>query len=521
MKTRYFIILVILMGVFAIRVNAEQTIFTKTWDSQVTKFGKTNYNALYKMDNLAFGDTVLTISFTHENEIDDSKCQKDYCLVIKQYGKDGRQINELYLQNVINYISPVVIDNYLYIVTNYGDKETACNVFSIHGTNIHDLIDCTSNFNSYIEKYDSSLKKVSSLRIDKNFDAFSFNSTNKMNAMFVGSYCYGMPSGFIHYISDGTIIDGMNCELIVDAEGHDRVYPEDYYNNTVYEYYDFYQIHEENGKIVIWTVEEDIVVDKNLTNVITRDNSWISKYGDGSDYSFGFVDKGNYLVSGYEMVGDSDADGFIKLLNNDIEVFNYRTNKYYSLYFPIKVNEYYLALGQAKSGDYQTEIIVLDSKGELVQTIRGNFWNLRAVKNGFAVTNLKASLGEYMMNESGTQNVYTEVYNMFIVETKTDGNGEISFVRSNIDGVDTVEFTVIPKKGYVLGSVKVTDAKGNTVELNDNTFTMPSANVLIEATFVPVNPNTGTFISVGVIGLLIISLIITMLFYKKRKALLN
>ncbi len=89
----------------------------------------------------------------------------------------------------------------------------------------------------------------------------------------------------------------------------------------------------------------------------------------------------------------------------------------------------------------------------------------------------------------------------YLVETKTDGNGEVKASRVRANDGDAIEFTVTPKEGYVLGEVKVTDSNGNVVIFTDYKFTMPSADVLIEATFIPINPNTSA-ISVTLIVIL-------------------
>ena len=96
----------------------------------------------------------------------------------------------------------------------------------------------------------------------------------------------------------------------------------------------------------------------------------------------------------------------------------------------------------------------------------------------------------------------------YIIKTKTDGNGEIKVSKSASNGGETIKFEITPKKGYVLGEVKVTDSSGKAVVFNDYTFTMPYANVLIEASFLPDNPKTKTFISLFIIVLFVISAIL-------------
>lgn len=94
-----------------------------------------------------------------------------------------------------------------------------------------------------------------------------------------------------------------------------------------------------------------------------------------------------------------------------------------------------------------------------------------------------------------TNNVYLQIYKLkYTIDTKTDGNGTIEVDYVAVEAGTEVKFTIEPKEGYVLGEVKVTDKNGNSVVFTDYTFTMPSADVIIEATFikkeVPSNPET-------------------------------
>ena len=104
---------------------------------------------------------------------------------------------------------------------------------------------------------------------------------------------------------------------------------------------------------------------------------------------------------------------------------------------------------------------------------------------------------------------YVQIYKVFYnIYTKTDGNGEVKVSQNTADGGDGVTFEVIPREGYVLSAVKVTDALGNVITFTDYKFTMPSADVTIEAVFVKAatNPNTkdliGLFITLIVLSLI-------------------
>lgn len=107
----------------------------------------------------------------------------------------------------------------------------------------------------------------------------------------------------------------------------------------------------------------------------------------------------------------------------------------------------------------------------------------------------------------------------YIIETKTDGNGTLTSSKQEADSGEEIEFVVTPNEGYEVEKIKVTDAHGNEIVFNDNKFTMPSANVLIEATFVTHdNPNTKTFVGSVIV---ILSGISCALVYLNRKKLIN
>ena len=101
--------------------------------------------------------------------------------------------------------------------------------------------------------------------------------------------------------------------------------------------------------------------------------------------------------------------------------------------------------------------------------------------------------------------------------TKTDGNGTITPSKNFSSSGEDVTFTVTPNKGYVLGEVKVTDSAGNIIIFTDYTFTMPSADVTIEAHFTKVVPNPPTSaINIGITIILCgISFMISKKYMKK------
>lgn len=79
----------------------------------------------------------------------------------------------------------------------------------------------------------------------------------------------------------------------------------------------------------------------------------------------------------------------------------------------------------------------------------------------------------------------------FYIETKTDGNGTVT-AKQTADSGEEITFTIEPKEGFMLKEVKVTDANGNVITFTDYTFTMPSADVTIDVSFVEEVKNSET-----------------------------
>lgn len=114
-----------------------------------------------------------------------------------------------------------------------------------------------------------------------------------------------------------------------------------------------------------------------------------------------------------------------------------------------------------------------------------------------------------------TYMVYYEI--PFLVNTKVNGAGTVTAKQIRALTGSSVEFTVTPDPGYVLSVVKVIDSKGNILTFTNNTFVMPSSDVVIEATFVPINPNTQTFISYAILGVCVLAGLLTVFLSSKKK----
>lgn len=108
----------------------------------------------------------------------------------------------------------------------------------------------------------------------------------------------------------------------------------------------------------------------------------------------------------------------------------------------------------------------------------------------------------------------TEAY-MYEIVTLDDGNGKVICNKKSAESGEQVVFNVVPNKGYVLSEVIVTDSFGNKVVFEDYEFTMSSADVKIEAIFVPANPDTSDIgiITISIIALLVVA--VSIYNYKK------
>lgn len=130
------------------------------------------------------------------------------------------------------------------------------------------------------------------------------------------------------------------------------------------------------------------------------------------------------------------------------------------------------------------------------------------LKNGFMIASSKHG------NGFATRLMYfARIYDII---PKVEGKGTIEVINSSAPYKD-VTFKVTPEEGYVLGVVKVTDTDGNVLVFTKDTFTMPNADVTIEAVFVPKNPNTSDVGAMAFIFGAILVVLVTYVNYRKLK----
>lgn len=150
-------------------------------------------------------------------------------------------------------------------------------------------------------------------------------------------------------------------------------------------------------------------------------------------------------------------------------------------------------------------------------------------KNGFLVinkqyspppTNIASDVARKSNDQTDTEMYYFEF--PYEVSTKVTGKGTITIEEDKSRAGENIKFVVTPEEGYVLGEIKVTDSEGNVLIFTDYEFTMPTADIVIEATFNPIpmeeNPETSDFISMFIVfTILILEILLIRHFNKKIK----
>lgn len=104
-------------------------------------------------------------------------------------------------------------------------------------------------------------------------------------------------------------------------------------------------------------------------------------------------------------------------------------------------------------------------------------------------TNPDGSGQTYAGGESITRDGNLTLYAQWTIASYTvkvaEGiqNGTVAVSKEAANYQDEITLTITPNTGYELDTLTVTDAKGDTVNVADNKFTMPDANVTVKATF--------------------------------------
>lgn len=225
--------------------------------------------------------------------------------------------------------------------------------------------------------------------------------------------------------------------------------------------------------------------------------------------------------------------GFIRIKDNSGKVIFEEVNKNYAKIIEARIiGDYVVAVALTEGSvgmsfanspeQLGNDIIVYDMDGKLVQTIEteGSYVFLNEIPSGFAATHVEycqivdkgiifdglmgtitSSVDSFSSGKICTYN--TETYYLSLeIETKVIGKGKVEAIKDSRKG-EVITFKVTPEEGYVLSEIKVTDKNGNVVTFTDYTFTMPNADVTIEAIFNPKNSETS---DIAIIATIVIAL---------------
>ena len=136
--------------------------------------------------------------------------------------------------------------------------------------------------------------------------------------------------------------------------------------------------------------------------------------------------------------------------------------------------------------------------------------------SGFAGRSPKPISNVLELKALGACALNHQVYYLYhtIVPKITEGKGNIEVASKGKPG-EPVTFTVTPEEGYTLGIIKVTTADGEVLTFTDYTFTMPTSDVTIEATFIAANPKTAD-IAISIILMVALATGLIALIERKR-----
>ncbi len=193
------------------------------------------------------------------------------------------------------------------------------------------------------------------------------------------------------------------------------------------------------------------------------------------------------------------------------------------------VGDYIIAIG--KRGNYylESDILIYNMDGKLVQTIYGNeevFMKLESSPYGFAVHKYNSicladseDYDEEDFEKTECEMSLETYYLPLNIKTKINGKGTIK-VNSTAKFGENVLYEIIPGKGFDLKEIKITDKDGNIIETDGNTFIMVGSDVTIKATLIPSILNNPETKDIGIATLVVISILGFIMFlanYKKMK----
>lgn len=234
-------------------------------------------------------------------------------------------------------------------------------------------------------------------------------------------------------------------------------------------------------------------------------------------------------ISNKYLLAEDKETANIKVMNSNGEIiFDKKMNREYA--YGMQLVHDYIAIFKRNDNSNDTRVEIYDFNGNIIQTVNSEkdqvYLYLKENIGGFALASMHMPAEEVALtiNTMGTTGVVTktdtnyksEVYSMpQDVKLNVVGDGNVK-VSNNARFGEVVTLDINIPEGQMLKKVRVYDANGKEIMVENNTFVMPNSPVTISAEFVEVlkeNPKTG-IISFAGLGLASVALYI---YFKNKK----
>lgn len=259
-------------------------------------------------------------------------------------------------------------------------------------------------------------------------------------------------------------------------------------------------------------------------------DKWYELYPDKTEK----ITISNQFISGnaYYIVGDATKDGQTRgfLMKADLDkniLWVKKSEVGYHYFDASSPSTSYVAVvaykdeaqigAQRNPENVESYIYVYDSEGNVVEThdIAIEIGVKRADITSLTYCGDAILVQAYAYDDNDQFSSYLVRYlPNYAIYKKITGQGTVDVIEKSHSG-ESVTYTITPEKGYVLEKVTITDVYGNVIETTKNVFTMPSADVIIEVTFLPENPNTAEIPLLMISISLIAGTILLMILSKK------
>lgn len=418
-------------------INAEKDWITYDWS--IKQGPASNY--LYYDETMETSDGYVTTSIT-----------PDYLGIMRKISKDGQTIIWEEKNDWGLYLSINQDENYYYGLVFANNGSYYGNIYIckiLNDGTIDEWLYLETNDSVYDGEIYVNDGKIYVITYAYNEDTDSYGASNLYTTESL------LQDYKVKKYSDLTTTELEFLDSITDnrtpllSEEWKDIFPEEY--DYIYISNQFYS---GNALYAVGDVEQDGITHGFVLKIdMDKKVQWLKKSGEGYHYFDATASSGEYIgVVAYK----------------DTAEIGYERN-------PNTVESY---------------IYIYDKDGNLVEThdVASEIGTTRADVTHFLPFNGYILAQAFAYDENNEFSSYLIRYNVkYFIKTKIDGKGTIEVVDNELPGTD-VTFKVTPQEGYILSEVRVTDAKGKVVTFTDYTFTMPNADVTIEAIFIKETP---------------------------------